>query len=269
MPSLNYVPESAALILDELQPTLLALPDATVATPRVTRDTALALTETMTGAYGPIAGRIGEVLHPDLAKARAEGLASLPNRVFAFYAADVYADKAFTPEVKRRRTELGAAVREHEASLTPWAQAVFRDDPEAQAELAAIARGRGYVDDADDVLRLCRLFTDRWDAVGALLPFEPSVLTQATADATALLAILKRAEGVDPARDLARRAYTYWASEYQALLALARFIHWDDPSAAARFPSLAEPRRTAPAPEAAPPAAPAPTPAPTEDAPTT
>lgn len=182
-------------------------------------------------------GQIDAELASDRAKLRKQELAGIADRAWAFYAADLAATELDTDEAKAELAALAARVAKHDRELSKWARPLFGDEPGAAEVLDDIARGRGRRDDADDVLRLVKLFRKGWEQIEAKQLVSAETLDEAEADAKQLLDHLSTSAS-DPARDLAARAYSAWARDYQELKDLGRYIARADADAAARFPGI-------------------------------
>ncbi len=263
--SLAFEPSSALALLNKLEATLRALPADSLVRQRVTRETALALTAKVLELAEALKALIEGTLLPHAAAPRLEELATLANRALAFYMADLLIESGWTPERKQRRAELAARLREHDVAFLTWARALFLGDAAVTAEIDKIASGTGHRDDADDVLRLTALFARHWERVKDYLPFDAAAREQAAAEATAMLALLDSAGAeTDPSRDLARRAYSYWANAYDEIVALGRYLLRREADIKAKLPGLVEPRTATTAAASVPEAPVAPAPAESE-----
>lgn len=177
------------------------------------------------------------------ASLRKKQLAGLDNRAWVFYAADLIAEDLDSSTSKAERAVLAKAVREHDAKLMTWANPCFGDDPVLAATLRDISRGTGRRDDAEDVVRLVRMFKANWARAEARQKeITKDFLKTASADARKQLAILA-SQSNDPARKLADSAYALWQSDYNDLMQLGRYLTWTEDDSTQRFPGIHEPAK--------------------------
>lgn len=237
-------PQDMNELFEAAKPELLALPFSSLEPPRITRARALSLTRAMLKQLKDVVPLFSAELSTQRARERAADYASLSAKAQVYYAADRVVEAPWTAEKRARRKELVRLVREHDRHLSSWAVPVFRLDEEASAEVASILRGEGLRDDADDVLRLARLFRKKWADVKGKIPVRWEDLVAAEADANELLQILEVIDSDSPGspRDYRKRAFSAWVISYNELLAAARFVLRNDSEAAQRLPvASAEP----------------------------
>jgi hypothetical protein len=128
--------------------------------------------------------------------AQAEGLET---RCAVFYAADLALEQV---EKGPAFDELARGVREADALLFRWAFANLVDHPTAGPLLERIRLGRGYRDDAEDVIALVALLQQHWEAVKATVPFTAERLAELASE----LAVAKQSEpATGPASAAERR----------------------------------------------------------------
>lgn len=237
-------PQDMNELFEAAKPELLALPFSSLEPPRITRARALSLTRVLLRELKEVVPRFAVELSTQRARERAADYATLSVKAQVYCAADRVVEAPWTPEKRARRKELVRLVREHDRHLSSWAVPVFRMDEEASAEVASILRGEGLRDDADDALRLARLFRKKWADVKGKIPVTWEDLLAAEADANELLQILEVIDSDSPGspRDYRKRAFTAWVTAYNELLAAGRFVLRNDSDAAQRLPVVsAEP----------------------------
>lgn len=166
--------------------------------------------------------------------AQAEGLET---RCAVFYAADLALEQV---EKGPAFDELARRVREADALLFRWAFANLVDHPTAGPLLERIRLGRGYRDDAEDVIALVALLQQHWDSVKATVPFTAERLAELAREATTFLTVLNNREILGEAEhDLRGRAWTAFEDDCVALILAGRYLGGDTLEARRLYPRLA------------------------------
>ncbi len=231
-------------LLEQNRAALAALDDSILIRPNVHRARVVALTNTTLQSFARIESSLDEELSPARAIERRQQAEQLESRALTYFAADLDREENATRQ-ESRRAAIAARVAEHDRYLSKWAWPLFGDDPELNAVLVDIRSGRGVQDDAEDVVRLAQLYRSRWQQADGKTPVTMDYLSTAEAEATELITLLDEG-GVDPARDLAWRAFTFWRQTYHALMNLGRYLTSDDESSEDLFPGIGNARRPAP-----------------------
>lgn len=154
-----------------------------------------------------------------------------------FYAADLSSEDKTEDTVNNEIAALAVVVAGFDRKLFKWAKPLFEDDPVKAATLADIARGRGKTDDANDVLRLSKMFKQNWAMAKGKTEITEETLADAQAAAHALLDLLA-GDAANPAKGLAARAYTAWHRDYVQLRRLGLYLFGDLPNARQLFPAV-------------------------------
>lgn len=232
--------KQANLMLEEDTPALLKMDGSQLRVPRITRERAFSLTQTLLGNFRSLLPLLSQELSAQRVQERTAQAENLERYAFVLYAADLNAENPLTPAKKKRRYELIEAVRDEDAYLFDWAWPLFRRDPQLLEILIDIRKGRGYRDDAEDVLRLVKLLRDQWVFAKGKTPVTEEYLTQAEKDATEFLKLLdlRDSSKTGSPRDLLQRAYTRWYLTYDELCQLGRYLLRHDPEAAEKFPGV-------------------------------
>ncbi len=238
-PALDEDRIPAAEILEARRERLLALPAESLRRPRISPQRAMELTAILSKHLAPLLGRLEAELSEARAAERRAQAEGLEDAAMAFYMAALRARRPETSESEAERKRLAARVRDRDASLLRWAQAFFAGQPAREALLAHIRPGSGHRDDAEDVLRLVALFREAGPWPPGIAELTPEALAEAARDATRLLGLaVASRESAPKALDLARRAYTAWLSDYEALRKLAVYLSPDDADTRKRFPGV-------------------------------
>ena len=218
------------------KPEALALPESALVRRQVSPDRVLELTTRIVASWTAIEAQAQALLAPARFAAYQAQAKRLETRAWVFYQAALEVGAIFSDDARRERDELAARVREHDAELSAWARACFRNDTQASETLADIARNHGRRDDADDVLRLVGMFR-HGATLGLELPISEARLDAAEADAKQQLELLSAQLG-GAARGLAARAYTLWHRDYDQVMALGRFLTRGEANSQALFPGV-------------------------------
>lgn len=228
-------PANLSKLLDDARPALAQLDASTLAQRKISRGRVRELTGVLLPSFAAIDEQLDVELNDERAATRRKEAAGLDLRAWVCFAADLEADGVFADTVKQRRDALAVRVAAHDRTLFKWAKPLFEDD---HAEtLADIQRNNGRRDAAEDVLRLVKLFRDNWAAAAGKSGITQAYLDEAALDATTLLDLLRPSK-LNPARDLAARAYTAWATDYNQLMELGRYLTRDEADSATRFPGI-------------------------------
>lgn len=142
-----------------------------------------------------------------------------------------------TPREERRA--LTDRARAWDTRLMKRARAEFDGDTDIETILADIQTGTGHRDDAEDVLRLLGLFFERWDTVGARLPWPRAELETLEADMTRLLVILRPKTIAQSAAALLRQqAFTRFVRTFNEVLDACRYLARHQPDTLAELKGL-------------------------------
>lgn len=167
-------------------------------------------------------------------------LAVLGNQAMAYYGSDLAWQNALpdvTPRAERKR--LAALARLWDPRLMKQARAQFDGDELIEPILLDIQTGTGLRDDAEDVLRLLALFFERWDVVGARLPWTRAELEAVEAEMTRLVQMLRpQGIAVHAATVLRQQAFTRLVRTYNEVLDAARYVARSKPEVLARLKGL-------------------------------
>jgi hypothetical protein len=167
-------------------------------------------------------------------------LAALGNQAMAYFGSDLAWQNALpdvTPRAERKR--LAALARLWDPRLMKQARAQFDGDALIEPILLDIQTGTGLRDDAEDVLRLLGLFFERWDVVGARLPWSREELEALEVEMTRLVKVL-RPVGIaaQAATVLRQQAFTRLVRTYNEVLDAARYAARSNPAALAMLRGL-------------------------------
>lgn len=227
-------------LLEKAKPGLLAIPADQIVRRTITPDRVLSLTKVMHASWQELQDVLDQELHEHKAKLRKDQIASLRGFARVFYVAELIARDLTANTNKISADELAITVKRFDRQLYKWADPLFGDDPIKAATLRDIARGRGKRDDANDVLRLTKMFRDNWSSAKGKTEITEELLDQAEAAAQQQLELLS-GELPNAAKDLSARAYTVWYQCYVQLRRLAFYLFGHLPDAAQRFPGLGTP----------------------------
>lgn len=215
-------------LLDRFRSELMALKDEAVHPPKVPRARVVELTRILLASFAKVDAQLSEELSPARAAQRRQQAQRMQDRALTYFAADLERERSLGGE-RTRRAELAAIVAQHDQYLLKWAWPLFSDDKETADVLADISRGTGHQDDAEDVLRLVKLYRSQWHLADGQTPVTRARLDAAEADATEMVTLLS-SDTPNRVRDLAWRAYTAWRQDYVDLMALGRYLmrHMDN-----------------------------------------
>lgn len=233
-------------LFEAAKPDLMVIPASSLERPRISRERALYMTRILRREIAPVLPLLPLELSAERAKERRADYEHIETRVYVYYASDLAIETPWTSDKKSRRKELVRRVREHDRHLSSWAIPVFRKDDKARAAVAAILRGRGLRDDAEDTLKLVDLFRQNWGNVKEKVPMTTTYLSEADAEARELIQLLDAIDSDEPGspRDLRKRAFTAWVQGYRELFYAGCFLLRGDLGAVQRL-SVISPERTA------------------------
>jgi hypothetical protein len=238
MPTVDMtIPHNIDKLLDEARPALAAMNGKQLAARKISRDRVLELTGVLLSNFPPIDEQLEVELSPERAVTRREQAVGLKLRAWVYVAADLQADELFSDTIKQERDALAVSVAAHDQMLMKWAIPLFDDNPQHVETLRDIQRKTGRRDDAEDVLRLVRLFRDNWKLAEGNKKLTLKMLDTAATEAATQLELLESSKA-NPARDVAARAYTAWAVDYGELVAMCRYLTRHDEDSVARFPGI-------------------------------
>lgn len=230
-------PPRMIAILEQFRAELEAIPREQFAKINVLRGRVLELTDLVLESFTPCVPMMKEMFSPTLISKMAERRERVSLLAQAFFAADLLATEEFGDVAANDRNLLFGRVAEHDKMLLKWAWPLFGDDEVLKKLLADIQRDTGHQDDAEDTIRLVRMFRTNWAAAAGKTPIDEAYLDQAEADATEMIAMLtSKAEQM---RDLARRGFTAWRIEYREIIRVGRFLRFHEPNVLELFPGIA------------------------------
>lgn len=241
----------AISMLAERQPLLLAMRDHELVTPAVSAERALLLSafvqtlaRDLAGPYPFQSDYFAEV------EALAEG--GLLDGALTYLAAEDALESTWTEQDRDRKAVLRERVGEHLRYLAHFGHApgpgrddhltrstidrpiAELDDTADGARWSLLSAGAASFDDPHDLLGLVDLMIENPTDFGPRAVVSRERLDEARADALELIRFLERYELPTPpsgealdadqlARDLLRRAYTAWASDYDRVVRVGRF----------------------------------------------
>ncbi|MEM1007444.1 MAG: hypothetical protein AAGJ35_00435 [Myxococcota bacterium] len=249
--SVPQIPNDQSLqeIFEAHKAMLLSIVEEEIKKPFIVRERALELTHHLREAFAPLLPKLEEEFSPKRVSEIETAYEQLVVYLFLFYAASMTAEKPWTEQNKADFQRLIRQVRDNDIRYMKWSRALFHGDKEKNELLDQIQRGRGYQDDAEDVIALTQLL------LSSNLPFpngfiEEKELRTAEADARRCLWLLtgqdnNKAPKGSP-HDLWHRAYTLWAQTYNALARVGHLLTKDPKEAAQRFPRIHPAKKNAP-----------------------
>lgn len=230
----------ATKLLAERREALTAIPPGKVLKPRVSCEQAIALTTQILGIARTNVSAGGELSDEAWTNFTSE-LSDLEPSVLTYFAAQDVIEAGLPAESVTRRRELRAKVRAHDQLLSKWARAAFEDDPVEGPIVAALIPGSGVYDDAQDTVGWVAMWR-RHPEAREQSPITVAYLDEAEADATELLPLIKAEDTDTEARDLARRAYTAWATTFNHIAKVGTFLTSGDVT----WPGITAPKKPAP-----------------------
>jgi hypothetical protein len=206
----------------------------------VSRGRAVELSEFMRASWAPLLPLIDKELAPERAEQRKAEFKRLDTRAWVHYAADLAAEEVDSNVNKKHRKLLAKEVKDEDQFLMGWATLLFGSDPGHAATLRDISRGTGLRDDAEDVVRLVKLFRANWSKIKNKQKYvTKAYLDKAAADSARQLSYLR--DGMaNPARKLADAAYSLWYYDYDELMQLGRYLTRREEDSTLRFPGIRE-----------------------------
>lgn len=223
-------------ILERFRAELEAIAREQLARINILRGRVIELTDIVCDNFARCEAIMDKVFVPAYAQERRAQRDLLPLRAQAFYAADLLADEEQGIYEEGERKQLFERVAEHDLTLLGWARPLFGRDAVLAKVLDDIERGKGYRDDADDVVRLVRVFWSNWAKAEGKTPVDAAYLKESEADATEALAILDKKNA--QARVLARQAFTAWRTDYLEVVATGRYLLRNEPKVNELFPGI-------------------------------
>jgi hypothetical protein len=204
-------------------------------------ESALEQVQDFESVAGAVLAKADTVFHPNHLQFLIACLAALGNQAMAYFGSDLAWQNALpdaTPRAERKR--LAALARLWDPRLLKQAKAQFDGDELIEPILLDIQTGTGVRDDAEDVLRLLALFFERWDVVGARLPWSREELEALEAEMTKLVKVL-RPVGIaaQAATVLRQQAFTRLVRTYNEVLEAARYVARSQPEVLAQLKGLA------------------------------
>ncbi len=183
-------------------------------------------------AARPVLASAEMVYHPNHYQFLNVCLAALATQAMAYFGADLAWQNSLpdtTPKADRKR--LAALARLWDPRLLKQAKAQFDGDELIEPILLDIQTGTGLRDDAEDVLRLLAIFFERWNAVGARLPWSREELEALEVEMTKLVKVL-RPVGIaaQAAKVLRQQAFTRLVRTYNEVLEAARYVARSNPA---------------------------------------
>jgi len=126
------------------------------------------------------------------------------------------------------------------SELLTAAAYTWRHDDIVKELLADIRRGTGFVDLADDLNRISDLYSARWSYANGKSEVTKDDVSRASELSTTLLKAVasRETDEVTKWADLRRRAWTNLSHSYDEIRIGATYIHRNDPSRLAAYPSF-------------------------------
>ncbi|MBI2375830.1 MAG: hypothetical protein HYV07_17690 [Deltaproteobacteria bacterium] len=228
---------------------LLAIRDDQVRRSSISGARATELTHQLVAAFTPLLGRLSDELSPARAASVQKDFAVVPPWCEDFVATDVLSEFPWSTENRKRRQELSLALREHDRALTNWANVLLTSNEEAARAIAVIRPGSGLRDDARDVSQWVAVYQAHWSLAEGKLPYSREQLEDVGKLAMEQLGLLAATDDKRGSPgDLRNRAFTRWASAYESVARVGRFLGDSD---GAPIPGIAP--KVGPAREATPP----------------
>ena len=238
------LPNSQTLeeLVTKYKANLLALQDDAVLRPRVARERAMELTQNLIKEFEKVKDGVVDIFS---AKHSADILGKfekLPEYLFMFYSASMEAEQPWTEEEKKQFQALAATVKDHDVRYLKFAQAIFHGNEAANVQLSQIAAGRGYRDDAEDVIALTNLLLTSSEVKLPNLFFTEQDLRKAEGEARKFLWLLNGQSDTEPSKgsppDMWHRAYTLWQQAYEVVARAGRNLVENEKEAYQKFPRI-------------------------------
>lgn len=229
--------EGAAEALDELRDTLLGLEADRVTPFRMSVPVAVANVLAVARSFGEDRERMAraftkEGFDPDR-------YANVKQRGLALWQADADYNLAIDP--KRSLPKLASQAGPLRTKLLKSAIYLWEDHDAHGDAVDAIRAGSGYLDTADDLLRLASLFESEWDGVSDQSKVTREDLLQARRLGQAIIqATSAKADNriTDDARALKDRAAAYAQWAVDDIRNAAHFLYHGDDEKMSRYPSI-------------------------------
>ncbi len=223
---------------------LLAIPDGQVRRSSISGARATELTNALVTTFTPHSGRLSDELSPERVASVEKDFAVVSSWCEDFVAADLLSEFPWSTEKRKRRQELALALREHDRVLTDWATVLLAGNPDAAKKIAVIRPGSGVRDDARDVSQWVELYQGHWPLADGKLPYSPEQLEAAGKLAMEQLQLLEATdEKKGSPGDLRNRAFTRWASVYESVARVGRYMSDSDDTAIPGISSKRRPER--------------------------
>ncbi|MBI4814608.1 MAG: hypothetical protein HY791_00010 [Deltaproteobacteria bacterium] len=208
---------------------LLAMPDAQVQRSSISGARATELTNELVTTFTAHSGRLSDELSAERVATVQKDFAVVPSWCEDFVAADLLSEFPWSTEKRKRRQELALALREHDRVLTDWATVLLASNADAAKKIAVIRPGSGLRDDARDVSQWVELYQAHWSLADGRLPYSREHLEAAGKLAMEQLQLLEATdEKKGSPGDLRNRAFTRWASAYESVARVGRYLSDSD-----------------------------------------
>jgi hypothetical protein len=236
-------PKEMETLLQQWKSTFTKISDEELQRVQVDGERAMELSLHLLKNFDSITGELDKQLSPALSKQTRQMLKEFESVTKAFYAAEILRDQKLTSVEATQLAELREKVRVHDDELFSWAWVLFRHKEGIRDLLTEIRAGRGFRDDAEDVLRLVKLYREQWSTIKAKSPYSEKELTTAAEEATQLLTLWQKTQGSKPeSHKLFRQGFVVWSRMYDELKAVGRFVARSNENIEERFPKISRPR---------------------------
>ncbi len=238
------LPNEATLqeLLQRYNTELMALNDSNLRLPLVLRDRALEQSHHLLEEFGPLITMLGDFYSNQRVQKIKAAYDGLLEQAFVFHAASMEAERPWSSQQKQEFQELAAKIRDYDVRWMKWNRALYHGDATANDTLDKIHAGRGYIDDAEDVIALVNLLLAY---SGTLFPnpfFTEKEVRGVEAEARKFLWWLQGRDETTPPKgsppDLRIRAYNLWLNTYNTVARAGRDMTDDEAEGLRRFPRI-------------------------------
>jgi hypothetical protein len=232
----GFEPQEAESALEALTPALMAIPPVEVRPFYVGATPAVGLGLAYAEAYAEDRPRFDEAFKP--AVFDPVQYDDLGQRAMAFWQADIQMRQELNSDGPFRLMVLEA--KPLRKKLIKNASFLWGEDPELGEVVAAIRKGHGHQDTADDLGALHELFSEHWDRAAGKCEVTLEEVARAEELGAAMLQALSptRSEELDEARDLRNRAAEHLRRGFEEVRAAALYVFRNNESRLERYPSM-------------------------------
>jgi len=235
LPPDGFEPEQAESALAALKPELMAIPADEVRSFYVGATPAVGLGLAYAEAFAEDRERFDHAFKPEEFDPAEYDMGQ---RSMAFWQADIQMRQQLNADGPFRLLVLEA--KPLRRKLLKNITFLWGEDPVLGDTVAAIRKGQGYQDMADDLGAMHELFTENWDRAEGKCEVTVDEVERAKVLGAAMLQALSptSSEELSEARDLRNRAAEYLHRGFEEVRAAAQYVFRNDEARLERYPSM-------------------------------